>query len=178
MKVFTAIDPGKSGGISSIYVKNGKIIKIEVGIMPMLNDEEYDLQKLRDIMEKISKYDSHVIIENVHSIYGASAKSNFQFGIGVGIVRTAVACFQIPYTLVQSKAWQKVCFQGVKVIEKKGIIGEGRGKIDTKAMAAVAAARLYPKVNVLKSSRAKNPHDGIVDSLLMAHYGKLMFEKG
>lgn len=175
MKVYAAIDPGKSGAICALYVNKEKVIKIETHIMPMLNKDEYDLQELRSIIEKLSKFDTHFVIEDVHSIFGASAKSNFQFGLGVGYVRATVASFQIPFTLINSKTWQKVCFEGVKEILKTGKVGEGRGKIDTKAMALVAVKRLFPTVNLLRTSNCKNPHDGIVDGLLMAHYGKLKF---
>lgn len=175
MKVYAAIDPGKNGAIAAIFVEKSKIIKIETHIMPMLNKDEYDLQGLRDIILKLSKFDLHFIIENVHSIFGASAKSNFQFGLGVGFVRAFLAAFQIPFTLVQSKAWQQVCFEGIKPIKKAGKITEGRGSIDTKAMALIAVKRLYPKQNLMKSSRATTAHDGIVDALLMAHYCKLKF---
>lgn len=175
MKIYGACDPGKNGAWCFLYVVKEKVIKIETHVMPLLNKDEYDLPKLQVIIEKFAKFDCHFVIENVHSIFGASAKSNFQFGLGTGFVRAFVVANSIPYTLIQSKAWQKVCFNGVKVINKAGKVGEGRGKVDTKAMGLVAVKRLYPKVNLLATSRSKVPHDGIVDALLMAHYNKLTF---
>jgi hypothetical protein len=175
MKVYAGLDPGKNGAIAAIFVDKGKVSKIETHVMPMLNSDEYDLQGLRDIIETLSKLDTHFVIENVHSIFGTSAKSNFQFGMGVGIVRTSIAFFQIPFTLVQSKTWQKVCFEGVKEIRKPGKAKEGRGSVDTKAMALIAVKRLYPKVNLLATARSKVPHDGLVDALLMSHFCKLNF---
>jgi hypothetical protein len=51
-----------------------------------------------------------VVIEDVHSIFGSSSKSNFQFGRSLGILEGVVNALDIPYVKVQPKEWQKVSF--------------------------------------------------------------------
>lgn len=172
-KIWVGIDPGKKGAIAFIDEFND----IEIHTMPTIanKEKEYDLQELRAVLLKYSTRITHLAIEDVHSIFGASAAGNFDFGMGVGMIRMAAAMAQIPFTLVQPKAWQKQMFEGVSVIKKPGKREEGRGSLDTKAMALIAIQRLYPKLDLRKSSRAEKPHDGIVDALLLANYVKRTF---
>jgi hypothetical protein len=170
-KLWIGIDPGKQGAIVSIDSFNN----VETYVMPLIAGE-YDLQKLKQFMNQFQEVnDLHLIIEDVHAIFRASANSSFEFGVGVGIVRMATVMAEIPFTLVQPKMWQKTIFEGVSVIKKPGKREEGRGSLDTKAMALIAAQRLYPKLNLMKSDKSKKPHEGIVDALLIAHYCKLKF---
>lgn len=165
---FIGIDPGKSGAIVSI-----DDLGIEANATPMLNKEEYDLGGFFKLLQRLNNREAIVLIEDVHSIFGVSAKSNFQFGRGLGIIEALTVAAGLPYVKVGPKTWQKLCFQGVAEVTK-GVTKTGRGKTDTKAMAAVAAARLYPGEALNFGGRAKKPHDGLVDALLMAHYCKLM----
>lgn len=166
------IDPGKEGAIVAIHDRG-----IDTHAMPLIK-REYDLQRLRDIilMYEPKGFDTHIVIEDVHAIYKASAAASFDFGVGVGLIRMAVVMTQIPFTLVNPKVWQKEMFQGVPTLEKakKEV---GRGNLDTKAMALIAAQRIYPKMTFYKSEKAYTPHSGIVDALLMAHYCKLKFSR-
>ena len=50
-------------------------------------------------------------------------------------------------------------------------------KVDTKAMALMAAKRLFPKVNLIMTERSTTPHDGLVDALLMAEYARRKFPR-
>lgn len=170
MKVRIGIDVGKQGAVVALY-EDGKI---ETSAMPLMKGE-YDLQAIRKKIMSYADFDTHIVIEDVHSIFGASAKSNFEFGVGVGMIRMAAAMAQIPFTLIQPKMWQKEIFVGIPVIKKPGKREEGRGTLDTKAMALVAVQRLYPKLDLRKSERAENPHEGIVDALCIATYCKLKF---
>lgn len=172
-KIWAAVDPGKKGAIVFID-EHGDL---EIHTMPTIanKEKEYDLQELRAVLMKYSSRIVHLVIEDVHSIFGASAAGNFDFGMGVGMIRMGAAMAQIPFTLVQPKVWQKKMFEGVSVIKKPGKREEGRGSLDTKAMALVAVQRLYPKLDLRKSSRSENPHDGLIDALLMANYCKKTF---
>jgi len=48
----------------------------------------------------------------------------------------------------------------------------GKSTRDTKAMALVAAKRLFPGRDFKLTDRSTKPHDGMVDALLMSEYGK------
>lgn len=109
---------------------------------------------------------SLVMIEDLHSIYGSSAKSNFQFGVNNGLVMGALTALRIDYLKVHPKLWQKEMWRGVPPILKNG-------KVDTKATSLEAARLLYPTETFLATKRSTTPHDGIVDAVLLAHYCKL-----
>lgn len=96
-----------------------------------------------------------VMIEDVHSIFGASAKSNFNFGRNVGIVNVLPLAAGNRVDLVQPKKWQK--FVGVKA----------KGKLIKNNVAEICE-RLYPQVNI-RGARG-GLLDGLSDSLMIAYY--------
>lgn len=173
-KYYIGIDIGKNGAIVVI----GPTGVVSTSIMPMIGKgkgSEIDKKALRDFFWSYADEKTVVVIEDVHSIFGVSAGSNFQFGRALGIIEGLVEVLQLPYYKVSPKTWQGTCFEGVPVIEKPGTKAKGRNSYDTKAMALIAAQRLYPKLDLRKSQKAEKPHDGIVDALLMAHYAKLKY---
>ena len=95
------------------------------------------------------------MIEDVHSMFQVSAKSNFSFGYNLGVITTiAIAC-NVMVDKVGPKKWQK--FIGVK--EKGPAI---------KKEVAEIAKRLYPDT-VLHTPRGRLL-DGRSDALMIAHY--------
>jgi hypothetical protein len=87
-------------------------------------------------------------------------------GHQAGSVEMACIALSIPFIKVPPKQWQKEMFVGVAEIKKSG-----KKTRDTKAMALIAAKRLFPKLKLTFGSVAKVPHDGLVDALLMSQYG-------
>lgn len=160
---FIGIDVGKNGGIASI-------IDNELLLRPI---PEYILQ-IQDVLHSISVIspldDVSIAIEDVHSIYGTSAKSNFQFGRILGMKEAF--CFTVfgKYELVQPKVWQKAVWEPSDMVKKED------GKTDTKATSLNAAQRIFPNEKFLKTKRSTVPHDGLVDASLIAYYLKLNYE--
>jgi len=103
----------------------------------------------------------------VHSIFGAGAKANFQFGRCLGLLEGMTIAYSLPFIKVKPKDWQKEMWEGVTPIKT---IVKGKKKTDTKATSLVAAQRLFPGDKFLGSERSKVPHDGIVDGLLIAEH--------
>ena len=103
-----------------------------------------------------------IMIEDVHSIFGASAKSNFNFGYNTGVVNALAMATGESVDRVQPKKWQKAL--GVKS-KGKAIKGEVASICD----------RLYPKTSV------RGPRggllDGLSDSLLISHYAYLNYKR-
>lgn len=112
----------------------------------------------------------HAVIEDVHSVFGASAKSNWNFGRTVGILEALLAANGIEYTKIQPKKWQKQMWDGVDVIKKEN------GSTDTKATSMLAAKKLFPSIDLRKSERAKKPDHNKVDALLIAEYCRRNYE--
>jgi len=99
-----------------------------------------------------------IYLEDVHSLYGMSAKSNFNFGKNLGVVSAIAEIIKEGSTpkLVTPKVWQK--FIGVNT----------KGKQIKHQVAAIALS-LYPTAN-LRGKRG-GLLDGRSDSLMIAHYG-------
>jgi len=142
---------------------------VEQHVMPMIADTDLDAKALNDIL--LVNCPCLAFIEDVHAIFGSSAGATFSFGYICGSIHTLIACCQIPLTKVQPKAWQKVIYQGIPEIRKPSKNGK-KGRLDTKAMSAVAAKRLFPTADLRKNEKCKVVHDGIVDALLIAEYAR------
>ena len=166
-----SIDPGSKGFICT---------QID-GVFKHYSIEDNDLYQLSEIMAEVrSKYDNLVcVIEDVHSIFGSSAKSTFNFGFNKGYLIGLLAANKIPYILVQPKEWQKVMwsnadmvvtYKQIKIKDKM----VSKKVVDTKATSINAAKRLFPTIDFRKSERAKKIDDNKVDACLMSEYARRM----
>lgn len=173
-KIYVGIDVGKNGGIAVLYPEGEVSVQATPTVGPT-TAKEIDKQAIKKFFHSLvdNGVEIVVVVEDVHSIFGTSAKSNFQFGRSLGIIEGIVEALELSYYKITPKVWQALCFQGVPEIRKPSKTAKGRGTLETKPMALIAAQRLYPQVDLRKSNKAEKPHDGIVDALLMAHYAKL-----
>lgn len=95
MKYWLGIDPGIKGSIC-ILPESGDPIFID------------NSTNVIDAVSIIKSYPIHMaMIEDVHSIFGVSAKSNFNFGFNVGYLHGIITSLGIPLDVVQPKVWQK-----------------------------------------------------------------------
>lgn len=158
MKNYIGIDPGKNGGIVVLWKDN----TLSTSTIPIINDD-IDVQQLVRYFQIFNGIEDEctVVLENVHSIYGTSAKSNFTFGKVNGVLQTLIEVHNLPYIKVSPKKWQKIAFEGIAENE------------DKKIMALQASRRLFPNFSFISSERARKPHDGLIDAALMAYYGKV-----
>ncbi len=144
------IDPGKTGYLAAIILPD-KIISV----LPT------DSQPLQ-IVEWLNRMDSKaqiqmVVMEQVHSIFGASAKSNFKFGFNVGFITGIVQSKGLGMTYIQPKAWQGIL--RIPKTEK-----ENRKKIHAETM-----LQLYPHSRDLIYTPRGRLLDGAADAILIAH---------
>lgn len=182
MKIRIGIDIG-SNGAYAVFVDDQ--LK-GYGLIPDTSGE-LDMRAMLELiyglwpkLEKDDVYDVHVVIEDLHSIFGTSAKSNFQFGVNNGLVIGLLQTVEFPYTKVSAKKWQKELWEGIRPVEilvpgKTNKDGSPKYKVDTKATSLLAAKRLFPKETFLATERSKVPHNGIVDAVLIAEYCKRKF---
>jgi len=173
MEYFVGIDVGKSGGFA-FFDYEGNLDKV----MPMpVIGTEYNLPYIFNIFQYHPI--AHLVIEDVHAIFGSSAKATFNFGFGKGILVAFAAAHEIPYTLVAPKVWQKEMWQGGKIITNptKRLLKNGTfaKKTDTKKTSLLAVGRLFPKESFLASERSKKPHEGMIDAALMGEYCRRKF---
>lgn len=172
IKIAVGIDPGKEGFIALQNLTTNDHYFYE---MPKIG-KEIDVAALSKIFEEEvypsslpsnETFEIHAAIEDVHSIPGSSAKSNFSFGRTVGLLHALLVANNIPYTAIQPKAWQKEMWQGVPVQKKPN----GKGT-DTKATSELAARRLFPGIDFKRNQRCKVSDDNKIDALLLCEYCK------
>lgn len=171
MKYYIGIDPGVKGCIS-IVDETGKFIE---SFFLLKNAKNVDAVEISNTLLNLSKYEDncHVIIENIHAIFGSSAKGTFNFGFIAGLIEGVIATIGLPYTKVNPKIWQKEMFRGVNVITKPSTTDKTQ-VIDTKKMSFLASHRIFPTVDLRRTNKCKNEDDNFSDSLLMAEYGRRM----
>lgn len=154
--IIIGIDPGQHGGIA-IVDDTGKIKSL--GVMP-IRTTEIDIGELGRAIG-FCEIPCHIYCEHSQAIPGArSSSSTFKFGCSFGILLGVMGTLRIPFTLCKPQAWQKVMHQGVDP------------KLDPKKRSLIAAKRLYPDQTFLATPRCKVAHDGLIDALLIAEYGR------
>lgn len=165
MNFIISADPGFTGAVA-IISPGGDVFTLKT---PLLEDD-IDCEKIINFIKSFENIEFSGIIEDVHSVFNSSAKSNFQFGRALGIIEGIFSALKIKFTKVQPKIWQKQMFEGIDMIKR---IDKGKEKTDTKAMALKAVQKIYPNANLLPTKRCKKPSDGIVDAILIAEYKRL-----
>lgn len=168
-KLYIGIDVGSKGFIST--QKNGKWAHYSI--------EDHDLYELSGIMSCLREMNENIVcvIEDVHSIYGSSAKATFAFGFNKGYLIGLLAANNIPYVLVQPKEWQREMWgNSDMVVAYKEITVKGKKimkkEINTKQTSINCCKRLFPTLDLRKSERAKKIDDNKVDSILMAEFAR------
>jgi len=138
-KAYISIDPGVKGSLC-LYCPEENIVEFTLTTLKPL----YIYLWIKDIQ---TKYDLRVIlIEDVHSIFGTSAKSNFNFGFNTGLITGVSLATGVSVDKVTPKIWQKQL--GVK----------SKGKAVKKEVAEIIE-RLHPTVEI------RGPRGGLLDGL-------------
>ena len=93
-------DPGQSGSTCYLPSSGGDVL--------FLDHKQNDIVEVhRWIEQRLLQGVEYCIIEDVHSLFGMSAKSNFSFGRNLGVMTTLLELTQLPVHKVQPKVWQK-----------------------------------------------------------------------
>jgi hypothetical protein len=171
INIFIGIDVGKSGAITCIY-QGADWLKIKSYVTPTLPDGDIDIVEFFNILKSQDGTVSMVVIEKVHAIFGSGAGATFEFGRSAGIAEAIVNCSGLAFTMVPPKTWQKEMWAGVDKVIKAG-----KKSVDTKATSLIAVKRLFPKALLTDALKPKSQkaHDGIVDSILLAEYGRRLW---
>lgn len=171
MKVFMGFDPGTKGFVSMI-AEDGTFVKAE----PIFKDIKVVdmIETANRLLAFVEGYEvRHVVIEDVHALYGSSAKGTFTFGYNSCVSEFFCAIAGLPYTKIPPKKWQSDMHKGIKMVTKN----DGTKTVkDVKKMSIVAAHRIFPDVSLKRSSRSLKDDDNFADSLLMAEYGRRHFK--
>ena len=141
--------PGKSGAFCCLY-DDGTLdyMDFDETIHPMMEwlisiKNDHDIQM--------------VMIEDVHAIFGSSAKSTFSFGFNTGMLHGLIRGLGLPLDLVKPKEWQK----------HAGVTKKGK---EIKKEVAAICQRIYP-LSEIHTPRGRLL-DGRSDATLVAMYAK------
>jgi len=153
---FLGIDVGRNGGF--VLLSENKEI-IEKFVPPIIGNQ-LDILNLSRLLKEIKPKVTHAFLENVSARPGQGVVSMFRFGYCFGVKESLLTSLGIPYTLVTPQSWTKIIHKGVS------------RKLTTKQRSLIIVNRLFPDLDLRKSSRCSIPHSGLVDGLLIAEYGR------
>lgn len=139
------IDPGAKGSVCLLDSTSRQAEFMDL-TTPLNQIHDWLKQKAVDV----------IWIEDVHSLYGMSAKSNFSFGKALGAVETIAILNKGGFQKVAPKVWQKYA----------NVTAKGK---DIKQEVSSICNRLYPAADVF--GKRGGLHDGRSDALMIAHYG-------
>lgn len=167
-KHYIGIDPGSHGYIV-VLDEEGKYLN-------SLAIEDSTEQEVARFVFKWSRAETVALMEDVHSMPGQGVATTFAFGRNVGFLQGILVALQIPYILVTPRKWQKEMWIAKDMVYtvRKDKRGEDKRQVAPKPTSINAATRLFPTTDLRKSDRARNPHDGKCDALLIALYAKRM----
>lgn len=170
-KIVIGCDPGSKGFLASVRpdgiidfcpIKDSRITDLNNWIFKQINTaSNYE-------------WDVIAVVEEVHAIFGSSAKATFSFGEVFGMIKGLIYGNMISLHLVPPKVWQKEIWVNSDMVYeyKKREDGTTRRAVDTKKTSMNAAARLFPHVDFRKNAKCKNIDDNKVDCLLIAEYAR------
>ena len=145
------IDPGANGAIAVLDSENPDSVAL-------LDLKKTTINNIHNWLHSQLRFRSGEIwVEDIHSMYGMSAKSNFRFGRNLGTILTITELLKgTPPKMVTPKVWQKY------------IDVTAKGKAIKKQVAKIAQ-NLYPTAEL--HGKRGGLLDGRSDALMIAHYG-------
>ena len=151
------IDPGANGAICVLDSQDSA----HIALLDLKKHSNTDIYNW--LHSQLRFRGSKIWIEDIHSMHGMSAKSNFSFGKNLGIVTTIAELLKgIPPKKVTPKVRQKYV----------GITDKG---IAIKQQVAKIAQYLYPQAEL--HGKRGGLLDGRSDALMIAYYGLHYKEK-
>ena len=151
------IDPGSSGAIAVLDSLNPD----SIALLDLKKHSIFEISSWLTSRYKNIEYEEEAIVkiwvEDIHSMYGMSARSNFGFGRNLGIVLTISEMLTgVTPGMVAPKVWQKYI----------GVTAKGKA---IKRQVANIAQYLYPQAEL--HGQKGGLLDGRSDALMIAYYG-------
>lgn len=152
---FLGIDPGLKGGLALI-ASDGKIL--DMMKMPVRKDKQIDHDRLYKFISEITNV--HIILERAVS-FGMGSKGAFNYGRGFAAIEISIELTGNKYDYVYPQVWTRLLHGDLF----------GRKDLKAKEKSLIVAERLFDLREVPKSGTGAL-HDGIIDALLLAEYGR------
>lgn len=167
-RVYIGIDPGSQGFVAVNY-GNGEFDYLAI------SDNGYC--DIADFLSNVfSRAEGNAVccMEEIHAVFGSSAKATFSFGEVFGALQGILAALKIPYHLVPPKTWQKEIWINQDKVYKAKVNskGEPSRQVDNKPTSINAAKRLFPGVDFRRTPKCKRIDDNKCDAMLICEYGR------
>lgn len=154
------IDPGATSGAwcKLICSPAGDILDTDWDIMP-------PTYMLADVLDDANR-DSRLMVylEKAQTMPKQGGVSVFRYGEHYGKIQGILVALKIPHEAVHPSTWTKTMHAGTSIA--------GKGRQQAKARSLEAATRLFPGRDLRATPQSRKPHDGIVDAMLIAEYGR------
>lgn len=152
-----ALDPGLRGGIAILNEEGKPVFTSE---MPIINigDKGQKIMDVKSIQIIIQDHlPEYCFLEKVHSMPGQGVVSTFSFGMGYGMVMSAIILNAKHLELIYPQHWQRHVLDPIPKWET----------MTPKVRAKNKFTQLWPDLAAMDMK-----HDGIIDALLLAEYGR------
>jgi crossover junction endodeoxyribonuclease RuvC len=160
-----AVMPTRTRDAGFLKTKKGRLKRDKHGNKIVRRKTEVDPEAMVALLRDMDP--DYIFLEDVSARPGQGVTSMFSFGRSFGDVRTAGAWLGCPLELARPQDWQKVAFAD-----------EDKGEKDPKVLSTRVATKLWPDMDLRKSSRCQNVHDGICDAACIAEYGRRRLSEG
>lgn len=159
IKRIVGVDPGREGSLCTLTVLENGEQDYSFELMPFIG-AELDYERLCHIFSSLQ--DAHFFIEHSQAMPKNGAVAMFNYGKQFGTLLALAHAFKITYTLVRPTTWTKILHEGISHVTYP----------KPKQRSLIATRRLFPHLDLKKSERCKFPHEGKMDALLIAEYGR------
>lgn len=166
--IYCGCDPG-SDGFFVVINDNGELVtSLRMPHYPTSGINPKEVHAFLNNLKSLYGERLHVALEEIHAVRGASAGSTFTFGRNYEAVLSCLKILSLNFILVPPSEWQPIAWEGIEKVYTQ--LPSGRKKHETKKTSLLASQALFPSIDIRISTRAKSPHDGKVDALLIADF--------
>lgn len=146
---FIGIDPGKTGGLVLLSAQ-----RVILGKMPMGTLDE-TINFLSSVKGQVL-----VVIEKAQAMPKNGAVGMFNYGQGYGEILGALSALGIPHLCVPPRKWASRMHEGIP------------RDLEPKLRSLQAVGHLFPGLDLKATPRCSKQHEGMVDAILIAEYGR------
>ena len=148
------IDPGVRGGLALVEINDGAapqlLEAIDIPVTGVSAKERVDVLAIRAWV--MAHQPQHAYIERAQALPKQGASSGFKYGRATGAIEAAIACCEIPITIVEPAVWKK--FHHLRGGDKEG--------------ARQRALQLFPSAHALLARKRDHQR---AEAALIALYG-------
>lgn len=154
--IFVGVDPGKQGAVVAIDEAGTICFLAE---LPFLEDGSADFPTLLKVFLRLKG--STIFLERAVPM-AMGAKHAFTYGRDFAAIEIAIQQTGIPVHYVEPAKWPKVICEGID------------SNLKPKVRSVMAARRIFPEQieKLPVTPKSKKIHEGFVDALLLAEFGR------